>query len=973
MEMSSVRSSTKQAVGSKLGPHGRISRVAAILPVAFLVWLYQGIQGSAVSQTDIPSSATKQQSFRPHANLSAESGTSPEESVAAGWRSTLLGLGVVGFEDDPPSFISGSDSLEQGADASSEYTGILDKLERIVRHENPDSRWLNIELEPYRGGLQASTVATLATDSEPDKEDFAVGSMLQLKSSRKPPAGTQSVLDAQERTDGPMGMQQISTFNSAGVSFAQAIAGGTGNDTEPLSTATYGSDGTQLFTEAVNDFRVAIDEGSLKPQIDIQYTFPMKTHESRDIAFIVLALPQGYAVRGNANDSTVCKSTEPTMPPLKCKLKVSSSKRASEGNATFIVVSSADPTRNLPLGRHSFKIPAEMRPANVKPVNTREWWFATFRFTGGHAITKHFEDKKLLARRKCIWSEWRNETPCSTTCGGGFEVWTRMLFAGPSEGQCGGAILKRKCQTEACSLSCQLMEWEPVTNCTRDCGAKDGEAFRVRIRRVLKQSLGWGQSCSKLYPWDDTTREGWSERLQAVVSLAPCDVKFQAECPAEMGCRVEEVNTRTMPASFPWGVCPFPCGGFGTITSIVQVANGIPRWIGQKHYPDTFQIPCKADKEPLVTTRKCNTQACEDCSVFLENPEFGKATRAWIFFLPTLEGDTMEITAPKGMTIISSPPAPEQLDLLRNGKISRLSHILPSPGISLEAPKGAHSAKREHDRQMLGNCLFMANSFGGIKTCKVGMSQHYRGLQSAHVTARALIAPSGSRPRLTTPPKEARAGPRPHWIALPVILGEQTEMENHGSFFLWLTTSSMPRDPEVFRCRLRTQLTLPEPCALSYTPRNPEDCKNCNPNTRRSIEAYRRFVPAKHGGSCNVPASMRIPKSILTTVSCELSCGHMPHGVANTSQQEQAKAPRNKPKEPLSTVKHIGRMKLQWLLERKELSKASPGGTHRLDTTILVDTTGGVGDAVGGERALLSAAVEAALKPVAVTTDLGRP
>ncbi|KAL8272883.1 hypothetical protein Esti_003192 [Eimeria stiedai] len=117
----------------------------------------------------------------------------------------------------------------------------------------------------------------------------------------------------------------------------------------------------------------------------------------------------------------------------------------------------------------------------------------------------------------------------------------------------------------------------------------------------------------------------------------------------------KELSAWTLPASFPLGVCPFPRGGSGKITSIVQVANVIPRWVGEKAFAGTFQIPCKADKEPLVITRSCNTQACEDCSVFLEKPGFGRATRAWIFFLPALEGDPLEVAAPKGMKTSTTP------------------------------------------------------------------------------------------------------------------------------------------------------------------------------------------------------------------------------------------------------------------------------------------------------------------------------
>lgn len=882
--------------------------------------------------------------------------SSLEAKAAAGWRDTLLGLEVEGYEDG----VQSSHSSSEGSDSQNEdgmpsehagtslegYAGVLDTLERIARHESSDVKWLNVHLRPERRiegeDVYLNSAATptplrvelypqlrgsVEAGSEPLKGGFLSGSMLQLGSSLKAKKNSPNGEEPTVQSSESWGQKQ-----ARGIKKAQMIS----SSDEAVVVE-------RSFDQTTTEFRVLADEESrnTEPHVNIQYTFPLGTSESRDIAFVVLALPQGYKVTGKAANSNFCSSLDPVMPPLKCSIRIRS---AFKRKNTFVVVSSADPSRNLPLGKHFFKIAADRQTVGAEKGNPQSWWFATFRFTGGHAITKHFEDKTLLARRRCIWSEWRNETPCSTTCGGGFEIWTRNLFTGPSEEECGGAILKRRCLTEACSLSCQLAEWETISECTRHCGAKDGEAFKIRVRKVLMDSKGFGQSCSKLYPWHSTTMDGWAERLKAVVSLAPCDDKYKGECSAEVGCRVEELNTRSMPASFPWGVCPFPCGGFGSITSIVQVANGIPRWIGERDYPDTFQIPCRADKEPLITTRKCNTQACDDCSVYLENPEFGKATRAWIFFLPTLESDRMEITAPKGMTIISDTLTPDQTLRIRSGKVSRLSRILPSPAVVLNKGKPSYSETEGDDHtEALGSCSHMPNSFGGIKRCKVGESQHYRGSQVAEIRAKSIIEPSATKKEVPATPQVERVGKRPHWVALPVILGRKKEMENGDSFYLWLTTTTMPRDPEVFRCRLRANISLPRSCTVLYIPVNPEDCKKCSNGSDWPVPAYRRFVPAKHGGSCDLPSNMQEPNDVLTSAPCEVSCSHMPHDVSSKPGSKEAKAKE----EQLSTVKRIAGAKLRRMLQKH---RSSAGKGDRLDITTLIDgTTPDTAALYGGE------------------------
>ncbi|KAL8447483.1 hypothetical protein Emed_004366 [Eimeria media] len=916
--------------------------------------------------------------FKPHDYGSSASAETPDgASSEKGWEKTLRELQIEASDGITQRFEANAtdEASSQRFHATSGHSGspsedyleVLDTLDSIARHESADVGWLNIHLEPYDGRGDDG----VAADNKSASRDFSsriqeaggfAASMLQLGTQRTQVEETLNVL-GQEITDDdarkPEGdleeqkadaSQQIAqgqnaASNPGSITVRAVTLNGSRADEKDTDSTANGI--MKSFEEAASDFRVAMDAGlsSTRTDVDFEYSFPVETSESRDISFVVVALPRGYTIEGSARDSGACRSTDPQMPPLKCSLKTLNKNRKK---ITFVVLTSADPSRNLPLGKHSFKISANLPPTAAERDDPWNWWFATFRFTGGHAVTKHFEDTRLIARRQCVWSAWRQESPCSSTCGGGFEIWTRTLFAGPGEAQCGGNMLKRKCQTEACSLSCHLQDWQTVTDCTRRCGAKDGEAFRVRIRKVLVRSEGWGHSCSKLYPWNDAVKAGWSEKLQAVVSLEPCENKFEQDCPAVMGCRVEELNARTLPESFPWGVCPFPCGGFGKITSIVQVANGIPRWVGEKAFPGTFQIPCKADKEPIVITRSCNTQACEDCSVFLEKPEFGKATRAWIFFLPTLEGDHLEVAAPKGMTIISENPSPRQLRILRSGKISRLSQVLPLPG-SASTSAQSTSTDDGRARDALGSCLHMANSFGGVKRCQVGKSQHYEGLQSARMQLKSVIEPSGTKAHGMRTLQDSQRSPRPHWLALPIVLGQQSEMEDSKSFYVWLTSSAMPRAPERFRCRLKTELVLPQSCTLSYTPKNVDDCKNCSSQEGQLIEAYRQFVPAKHGGSCEVPAHLRDREATLISAPCHLSCSLMPHRVGRHGKRSQPSGSAVPRRHRLSTVSHITRARLKKMIQRKVGFNKSANDANRIDTdAVTQDTTKSDGTAHNG-------------------------
>lgn len=818
-----------------------------------------------------------------------------------------------------------------GYSSSGSYPDILEKLDRITRHEDDGKEWLNITLDPMDASNADAVPASAWTPQEHQGHSPRFRSRLQDE-----PLGVTSALQVSARANGV-----VAGTNTAADEKTAGSTPGEESQREAAEVEKYSTtqtkrqseadlariQGPHMLVKAVRDFQVVEEENSLDTDtlITVFYNFPLQTMESKQIAFIVMALPPGYVAR---KDGSGCDSVDPEMPALKCSKRNAYVRNRPGSLSTFVTIASADSSISLPLGRHSFRLAVRTPTEALSIENPANWWFATFRFTGGHAITKHWENRKLISKRDCIWGEWRQETPCSTTCGGGYEVWTRSLYSGESEKACGGAFMKRKCQVEECSLNCQLDEWLTMADCTKSCEATDHDAFKIRMRKVLVHKKGWGQACAEMHPWDHQLGVGWSEKMQAVVSISPCDRKFKEPCPAMLGCRVEESNTRTIPDVFPWGACPFPCGGFGSITSIVQVANGIPRWIGEKHFPGSFQIPCRADTEPLVTTRKCNIDACEDCSVYIENPIFGRATRAWFFFLPTAEADIAEVTAPRGVTIVEFPPKGGQ-DQPPRFKVSSLSDTLP-PAVrsARDTPQLAPPTAADvlSDAEQLGTCSTMATSFGEIRSCRVFPSKHYAGSQAAELMFAAIIEPSITEEKGTSR-KRSHNGNRPQWFALPVLLGKREEMEDAGNFYLWLTRSKYPNDPEVFKCHLRTNLPLPHRCKFSYRPKNPQDCKKCKPGVDLQIETFRKFVPSVHGGTCDVPHALQASGETLVKTHCVKSCSQLRQkelegATGPTAKEKQTGISRRRTGEA-TTLERISRSAMQMFLIGKAAIKAA--------------------------------------------------
>eukprot|EP00920_Eleutheroschizon_duboscqi_P032217 GHVT01077759.1.p1 GENE.GHVT01077759.1~~GHVT01077759.1.p1 ORF type:complete len:443 (+),score=40.15 GHVT01077759.1:1231-2559(+) len=303
---------------------------------------------------------------------------------------------------------------------------------------------------------------------------------------------------------------------------------------------------------------------------------------------------------------------------------------------------------------------------------------------------------------------------------------------------------------------------------------------------------------------------------------------------------------------FPWGACPFPCGGFGRLTSIVQVANGIPKWIGEQLFPETFQSPCRANKEPLVRQAVCNTHPCEDCSVFLEGTSFESATFGWVFFRPSQDSDYVQLVAPHGVSFPAFPVA----------------HISPQGETQAQLPPGFEAARTLTQMPVDLTCPPIRNSFGDIDKCASSKSQQYHSSNILTMKLKSLIEP----PKAPTS-KDYPSAAQPEWLSIPMYLGKASELEARGNFYLWLYSSTSLREPEVFKCQVKTALNIPEACYYKYRPLNPTECQTCAPDSGVLFEAYRSFVAAKNGGSCSISPDQRVTEiETPVSVECALAC-----------------------------------------------------------------------------------------------------
>ncbi|KAF7456815.1 Tsp1 domain-containing protein TSP12 (Precursor),related, related [Cryptosporidium felis] len=650
-------------------------------------------------------------------------------------------------------------------------------------------------------------------------------------------------------------------------------------------------------------FQVEENNRFVDSDIDIfvSLTLPFSTFEGHKIDYFIISTPPSYTL---PKTEKVCECIkhyqELNMGEMKqIPLNIKCTTVSANGSIYFVIQSRDENPFEAP-GYFMFHLrartPIETHKVQNDPKNF--WWLSKIRFSSGHYITKVHENSRLLLKAECQWGPWRRETGCSSTCNSGIEIWRRTLLSGKDEDLCGGVYQKRECGTTPCDVSCQLGPWEELIPCTVNCSASKSGGKRIEYRKILLMNSGNGPDCEELYPWDDEKKEGWNKSLGMVVRFTECPLEMRRNCNQDLGCRVERENLRTIASEYPWGYCPFPCGGFGNITSIVQVAHGIPKWVGEKLYPDTFEYPCVSNKKPIVEYKPCNTEPCGDCMVYLEDSVLNKTTNIWIFFHLFQEADEIRLVLPDGFTFIRSDESElihgigvnksnaKMIDSIKTaientneinfvemfkGLFGQSESSSPNKTTTL-LPNGKIENEVQNEKNVI-KCQVTAASFGSIKACQLKSSKHSEegGLKEALIILDSTVQPTRSIF------SQQSKNEKPNWLFMPLKIGNAEGLVlpdgklNKEQFKLYTRGSNSLKEPEELVCNLQSKALLPQPCKVDLLPKNPNDCLKCSKTNHFEILAYRQFTHSKNGGACAVPAEFRIDEAI-TKINCVNVC-----------------------------------------------------------------------------------------------------
>eukprot|EP00923_Selenidium_pygospionis_P034831 GHVN01060596.1.p1 GENE.GHVN01060596.1~~GHVN01060596.1.p1 ORF type:complete len:898 (-),score=187.22 GHVN01060596.1:235-2526(-) len=563
------------------------------------------------------------------------------------------------------------------------------------------------------------------------------------------------------------------------------------------------------------------------------------------------------------------------MPPL-------TARSYQQFKKTYLLITSDPSYLGMPMGHHSIELAVHL-PEQASAVSERgNWWFATLKLSSGHKITKVYENKRLTHPVPCLWGPWHVETPCSATCNGGVEMLRRTLYAGPSDGTCGVGERERPCNTEECSNDCQVGPWKTSVDCTQRCNAEPGRAYKVEHRQVWMPATGNGAPCEIAFAWNPETLTGWDPLERSVKRLTECDDEFKKPCEEDIGCRVERNNLHSKPLSFPWGKCPMPCGGFGDNTSIVQVAAGIPAWVGRRFFPDVFQLPCQSHRDPIIERSRCNEQPCEDCSIWLEDPAPSKTTIAWVFFVPTQRSDEVTLQAPIGVQFGKrSKNTSEGEESDDNEKKSSEEEARDADGI-IEAEDPNYMLM--NDEQSHHKCNVERTSFGEVTEC-LALSVAATGDQRrAKMKLKGVLEAPDKQSHLLHAAGVSTEATRPYWLAIEVRIesvdsmarkvkvevGPTEEVFESSEWTLTLHGANSYREPETYTCIVKTPIMKAKDCHFVFEAQNYKQCAMCNEGEEYEVQAIRKFEPAANGGVCSILHGERIETVI--TLPCRHVC-----------------------------------------------------------------------------------------------------
>ena len=196
-------------------------------------------------------------------------------------------------------------------------------------------------------------------------------------------------------------------------------------------------------------------------------------------------------------------------------------------------------------------------------------------------LTETVECNTQACPVNCQVSEYGEFSRCSRECGGGTRTRSRTVVVPPAGtgAACPNLTETEDCNTQVCSVNCQVSEYGEFSRCTRECGG----GTRTRSRTVVVPPAGTGAACPNLTETED------------------CNTQV---CP--VNCQVSEYGE--------FSPCTRPCGG-GTMTKTRTV----------EVHPTGTGAACPN----LTVTVDCNTQACPsavNCQVS-EYGEFSPCTR----------------------------------------------------------------------------------------------------------------------------------------------------------------------------------------------------------------------------------------------------------------------------------------------------------------------------------------------------------
>ena len=90
----------------------------------------------------------------------------------------------------------------------------------------------------------------------------------------------------------------------------------------------------------------------------------------------------------------------------------------------------------------------------------------------------------------CKVHDWDGWSACSAKCGGGLMERTRSVQVEPMHGgdPCGETSEAISCNLQACDKDCELSDWNPWTECSKECD----EGVTQRTRTITEQVVGDG-------------------------------------------------------------------------------------------------------------------------------------------------------------------------------------------------------------------------------------------------------------------------------------------------------------------------------------------------------------------------------------------------------------------------------------------------------------------------------------------------